>query len=290
MTDATDEPNAQAIASARHGGTAAATSEPPAEAPLSEFASFDAQWAPFDLDVDGQETRAFGPLSVQLTRGASDWRVEFRRNGVVSSSGLKPTPSGDTLRFTAGETGRALAVTPMLLDRSVVARPAVPVYVLPGETVRLFVATPLALRLETADGRKRLTETATVRLSDTWFGPSTREGELCYASMTGAHTSADSIPGSWVRAITAVRVTNRGSANVRIERVKIPCTFLSVFRDEGNHLWTEELRLVRTKDGDGAEPELARVPETVGLLRRVAAPRHSPERTLWERSVGAMLA
>jgi len=290
MTDTNDEPNPHAAVSARLGGGAESTAEPADEVPAQDFPSFDAQWAPFDLDVDGQETRAFGPLSVQLTRGESDWRVEFRRNGAVSTSGLKPTPSGDTLRFTAGETERALAVSPLLLDRSVVARPAVPVYVLPGETVRLFVATPLALRLETADGRKRLTETPTVRLSDTWFGPSTREGELCYASMTGAHTTAANIPGSWVRAITAVRVTNRGNANVRIERVKIPCAFLSVFRDEGSHLWTEELRLVRTKDGDGAEPELARVPETVGLLRRVAPPRQSPERTLWERSVGAMLA
>ncbi|MCB9506315.1 MAG: hypothetical protein H6698_00290 [Myxococcales bacterium] len=252
--------------------------------------AYDAQWAPIEVSPDGVAERSFGPLNLQIRWGAGDWTVAVEHEGALDVRSPKPLPSLDVVRF-AGSDGAAAVVhiEPRLLDRPVVARPETPIYVLAGETVRLFVSSPLMVALRVGERGASLTEVPTVRLSDTWFGPSTRVGELCYASRTGARLRLADVPRTPIRAVSSVRITNRASTHVRIERVRIPCPELSLYRDESGQLWTEELRLLRTGDGDRAEPVLSNVPEGVGTVTLVSGPRRTSDRGAWLRGLEAVL-
>ena len=94
------------------------------------------------------------------------------------------------------------------------------------------------------------------RPSDTWFGPSTLEGELCYESKTAVRFNLDNVPRRPHRAISVVRIRNRTDTQLSLERLKIPLPNLSLFGTEDGQLWTESITLERDEDGENATVKL----------------------------------
>ena len=76
----------------------------------------------------------------------------------------------------------------------------------------IYVSSPVWIRLETATGTL-LDELPTIRQSDTWHGPNTREGELCYASRTFCRTNIDALPIRQNRALSPVIIYNHENAS-----------------------------------------------------------------------------
>ncbi|MFT6399766.1 MAG: hypothetical protein ACJAYU_004535 [Bradymonadia bacterium] len=239
-------------------------------------------WATLQLEKGESAVRSFGPLLLQIERRPAEWRIRRER-----SDGTNGTPAmGDELvRVATSSTTAELSFHPMLADRPVVAHPAVPVAVLPGEEVRFFVSTPLSVQIRVG-GTAVLAEVATVRLSDTWFGPDTRTGVLCYASSTGAHTEVDGLSKTDVRAKTTILLKNRGVEHFPIHRIQIPAPHLSLFADATNGIWTEELVLNRTRDGSANEGT-PRKPTTAGTLEQIESPRREAPRGFL-RTVGGI--
>ena len=114
-----------------------------------------------------------------------------------------------------------IALTPALADRPVVARPEKPFCLPAGAEAVVYVSSPLWVVLSTAQDLK-LAEIPIVRPSDTWLGPSTREGELCYASRTFLRLSLDNLPRRPHRATSMVRILNHADTALPLRALKLP--------------------------------------------------------------------
>lgn len=277
-------------------------------------------WGTFPVE-EGAATRwRIGPLAVYAHRQRHEWRVVFSTVGAALDRSLEPmrhcspdeipdTP--DAVRFAFLRSPPAIRLDPVLADRSMVLRPEQTLLVPPGDAVEVFVSTPLWLRVSFGDDLNALEpgpkqgheknherlrkpsqpvahEVPIFRPSDTWFGPTTLEGEMCYASRTHAFLSLDDVPRYPHRARTIVHVRNRGVDVLRVDRLNVPVRHLSLFAADDRSLWTERVTLTRDADGAMAAMRVGAGPprEIRGALR-VGEPRDRVETNLVIRAFEA---
>lgn len=253
-------------------------------------------WGEFRLDLGEVKRWHVGPTGLWIQRREHEWRLWHQQQNdplaadldVASTSSEEDVPEGATPhRFTFGRGVATVSLTPALADRAVIAKPESPFFVPSGESVTLFVSTPAWIVLQFGSPPKRLMEIPAFRASDTWFGSSTLEGELAYATRTSGRLSLAELPLRPHRAVTPVRIRNRAADALFLERLKVPVTYLSLFRDlRGDgaaHLWTEAVTLVRDESGDLAGLQIGRgAPDEAGDTRasKVAGPRQQAETNL----------
>lgn len=200
-----------------------------------------------------------------------------------------PESAPNLERYLFRERDDTLGVMPMLADRPVVTSPRMPVYLLPGESARLYVGSPLWVRIEVETPPKQLSEFPIVRPSDTWFGPSTLEGELCYFTRTRARLNAADIPRYIRYAMTPVVIRNHAPSLLPVERLKLPVPFLTLYASGDGRLWTQEVTLTRHEDGDMAAIEaLPGAPNEAPEATRVQRPRLQLERDLLTRAFSTL--
>jgi hypothetical protein len=94
-----------------------------------------------------------------------------------------------------------------------------------------------------------LDELPSLRPSETWFGPSTTEGELCYATRTAGRLHLETLPVLRYRAITRILIRNRAHDALLVERIQLPVQYLSLFQAPNDLLWTQAVTLERGRDG-----------------------------------------
>lgn len=230
-------------------------------------------WGTFSLDLETGGQWDVGPSTIWIYRSERDWRIIHRpstdpvtadpmaRRSEVTlpveeeeMSALLATDDPDlkTSRFSVGDTNEAVVLEPVLADRSVVTRPEHPLYVLPDESVTLYLSTPLWVRVKLADTDRQLQELPSHRMSDTWFGPSTRDGELCYATRTVGRLRLDRLPFRLHRALTPLRVRNTASTPLALERVQLPAPHLALYVTPSNVLWTQAVTMTHAAGTEGA--------------------------------------
>lgn len=196
------------------------------------------------------------------------------------------------VRFCFADAPERLLVSVAQADRPFVVRPATPVSVGPGERVTLFVSTPTWIVLsvervarkrpgtrantDTAPRTQKLIEFPLERPSDTWFGPNTLEGELCYATRTAGYLRLDDVPRHPHLALTPVLIENKDDDPLQFERVRVPLPQLAVYADTTGALWTNAVRLTRETGGDLASVQ---VESGVPLGARGASERLTTPRT-----------
>lgn len=158
------------------------------------------------------------------------------------------------------QTRNEIVFSPTLPDRPVVLRLQEPLHVLPSEEVTVYMVVPVFLRLELASGSKLIHELPTYRLSDTWFGPMSTLGGLCYASASPAYFDIREVPLRSHCAITAITVKNLGQDVLKVERLNVPFPRLSLFYSQRTGFWTDHLTLERSLDTEMASLRLDRQP------------------------------
>ena len=129
-------------------------------------------------------------------------------------------------RFACGATEDAIELLPVLADRPVVSRPDVPLHLLGGAAIGLYVSTPIWVRLKT--GTRVLLEVPSRAMKNTWFGDH-GSGELCYGSRTRARMRLGELPIRSHRAVTRVELRNRSSRTLDLERLNLPVPQLRLF-------------------------------------------------------------
>jgi hypothetical protein len=234
-----------------------------------------------------------GPSTVHAARRPSDWRVWHETEPDAYAVAAErvhrvhdATPETvASLRFSFAETPDTITVRPALADRPVVVRPESSLTVPPGERVVLYVSSPvwMALKLEVRRPRRRrnggapqavvLAELPTFRPSDTWFGPSTRVGQLCYAVRTAARLELADLPLRPHRAVTPVTVDNQAATPLELARVSVPMPNLALHVDRHGRLWSDGVLFTREPDDDTTVRVTPYVPQGG---ERLAEPR-SPQ-------------
>jgi hypothetical protein len=212
---------------------------------------------------------------VETAEDASEWDFMFLDQEFEAGD------LSQVSRFAFQDAPERLLVLPALADRPVVSRPYSPMNVLPGELVTIYVGTPLWFTLAAGGPAVTFFEVPILRLSDTWFGPSTMEGETCYSSRTYARLNSENLPLEAEWATTEIQVHNNSADPLPINRLKLPVPYLSLYSTPDGRLWTEDVSMVRAAGESKAhfsiEEDPATLPENAV---HVAGPRRQAPKSM----------
>lgn len=242
-------------------------------------------WGRYSLDANQTALWEIGPLKLAIQRRTDEWRIAYEPVQEVNpdttnwqfqpaAPDISTLDYANTARYASGETAQTVWLRPLLADRALVSRPVTPLYVPAGETAIIFVGSPLWLRIEVGDPPVPLQELPILRPSDTWFGPTTMEGELCYASRTYARLNLENAPIGPRHAVTQVTIQNRANTQLLVEHLKLPVPYLELFEASDGLLWTQGVTMTRSRDTDMADFQIAQTPpEHFGELKRLSQAR-----------------
>jgi hypothetical protein len=222
-------------------------------------------------------------MRISLARERREWAIETQADAGNEGAGFFECPTERTLagpkiernRYAFAESPETVWVGPALADRAVVVYPEASFHVTAGESVTLFCTTPLWLRVEVGDLRIRLLDAPLDRPSDTWIGPSTREGELCYATRSAARLDPAQVSRHPHRALTELRIRNAASDTLHLERVSLAVPYLSIYAGSDGALWTESVSLERASSETLGKLQVGEPPVS-SERGKIAPPRLSP--------------
>jgi hypothetical protein len=239
-------------------------------------------WGAFTLPVGSAGRWHLGPTILTISHLRNEWRV--CRGGSEDGSdiscsvelGLLPeTPDSSELltRYSATDGVDSIRITPIMPDRSVVARLEHALVVAAQGSVTVFVGSPLWLRLEEAESTL-LDELPARQPRLTWWGPSTREGIICYGSRTYGRLRLQEVVNHPHRVLTAVKIANRAASTMKLERLNLPVRQLRVYATDAGQLWTESVVLKRRESQELAELEVSEgPPQEAAAAEPVSGPR-----------------
>lgn len=236
-------------------------------------------WGEVALELGQVGLWRLGPVDLWVQRKAHEWRIMVQRRPdrldrqaqvVMPADPPQPTLELEVHRYGADRTTGWLAVRPVLAPRPVVCRPDTPFVLLPGSAVRAYVGTPLWARVQAAGG-PLLHEVDLYRPSGTWFGPDTRQGELCYANRTRLKLDAAELHHVPTRAITPVHLSNDGDQPLLVRQLNLPLPKLELGVAPDGTLWTEPVRF-RSQQGGQVTVDIDETPAD-RRLQVLAPPR-----------------
>jgi hypothetical protein len=257
-------------------------------------------WGPWTIPEGGTLRWRIGPMTIWIHRTRHELRMGHKSSIDPLDSALEvatPVAAEDLddavvpERFALFDAADALVLWPAPADRAVITRPQSPFHILPGKEVKLYVSSPLWARIALEPSHQVLREFPIYRPADTWFGPSTTTGELCYASRTHCRLDLEDVPFRPHRAVTPLLIRNLYDTPLLLERVSVPVPHLSLFSGFGGHLWTEAVQITRKDTVNG----LAQVdiktgpPEQVSEAQLITAPRRELKENLLVRTFGGLL-
>ncbi len=254
-------------------------------------------WGSFKLRPQQTGRWRIGPLQLTVYRAEREWRIgsewsedtEEPSKWEVDLEAPRPETGDGLERFVFRRTAEPLRLRPALADRPVVTSPRMPLFLLPQEKTTLYVGSPLWVRIEVGERARLLKEVPIWRPSDTWFGPSTREGEVCYAARTRAALEVQNLPVLWRRAVTPLSIRNRAEVPLRVDRVKLPVPYLSVFSSDSGLLWTESVVMDRETEGEMASLEVGTSPPSeAGKVKLLTEARQTAEQGLLIRAFSTL--
>lgn len=195
-----------------------------------------------------------GTLQLYLQRQAKQWLIA---TDFLSDDTKMPVQQYDVemlpghlqpQRYMFTKSPSVCRLVPQLLDRPVVVKTLQPVRIPPGEQATFYISSPVCISVvlpaeDAAKSELILTDIAVQRLSDTWFGPSTQIGDLCYADKTHARHSKTELKRRPHRAITPVQVHNLSEQMLAVDKISIPVPLLTLYGDLSGNLWTDGLTL-----------------------------------------------
>lgn len=246
-------------------------------------------WGDFELEEFQVGRWQVGSTTLSIYRLPREWRIVYNQG----SDPLDPTLDIDVpaeveaigiddnvRRYMFSQTQSTLTVTPVLADRPLVVRPAIPFAIETREEITLYVSLPLWLRVSVAGVSSPLYEIPSFRPSDTWFGGSTTTGELCYAARTPAQLNISDLPKRPYRAIAPILIRNRDEGSLVLDRIKIPVEYLALYSSKANNqFWTQKIileqhnRRTKLRLGWGS-------PQEADKAERVSAARQRARRGL----------
>jgi hypothetical protein len=240
-----------------------------------------------------------GPLKLVVTRLEHEWRICRGTTGNPADNVVAievPTTDHDVgagalmTRYGTEDDDESIELIPVMPDRSVVTRPEDPLTVPAQEAVTVYVGSPLWLRLTAGVPARELGDFPVFPPQLTWWGPDTMDGETCYATRTyGRLRLVDARPGPH-RVMTAIRILNRASLPLLIERLNLPVKNLSIYSvGRSTRLWTEAVTMERAEGEEFAEltVEESPGPDVDGAVL-LSAPREPPQRNQLFRAFGKL--
>ena len=241
-------------------------------------------WDSHEVQPGGGLELTLGPLTLWISRLDHEWRIGAARVGDALRSRSELTIFGpddprerpddaDWDRFAQRETTGSVTLTPGLMDRAFVVQPYAKLHLLPSQEVVVYVTTPLVVCVGAGGAPVPMVEVPVTQPSETWHGPSTIDGSVCYASRTHARLKSGELERHESRATTAIRLLNREQEPFWVERLYVPVTRMGLWEDPSTGaLHTDSITVTRLRDDEQIE---VRPGAPMTGARRVSPPRES---------------
>jgi hypothetical protein len=256
-------------------------------------------WGDFKIEENATAQWEIGPQRINVQRLAREWLIAHEQINPSENNLEKPfsysnldlseSDFPNISRFAIRKTTDKLTVLPALADRSIVSRPYTPFSVPVGENATVYLSTPLWIQFSYGRPSQTLYEFPLQRPSDTWFGSSTIEGEICYASRTYGRLNLENLTGYQYRAMTQIHIQNKSNNPLLIERINIPVLFLSLFYAKDNLLWTETVTMVQNRETSLAEFQIQKNPPSSAINPKlISKPRQDPQKSMLIRAFSVL--
>lgn len=227
-----------------------------------------------------------GDLCLTIRKLTHEWQLNYHwekkgNNGGFACRYLDEQASTTEIvnRIAMETMSDALNLIPRLADLPLVVRPYSPFTIPAHNKITLYVTTPIWLSVNFTEGVSR--EFPVQQLSETWMGPKSNEGELCYGSHTHARLDKDMLVQLPWRALTPIHMHNKSHTDFTLERLSIPTPHLSLYNAR-ERLITEPLSIVMDSENHKGIVSIGKVAE--GDL--ISSPRKVAERGIlvsaWE--------
>jgi hypothetical protein len=262
-----------------------------------------AWWGALEVPVGECRRWVIGPASVIAARVPGEWHIVIERSDDPQDGSLavaEPySPNGDLIehprvqRFgvSGDEDDDTLYLGPRTADRSIVARPVSPFSVPPEEHVRVWLGSPLWLHIAIGAQRRLLMDVPLYPPSNTWFGSSPAQGELCYASRSVFRARFQDVLLRPHRAVTTLHIHNRAAEPLALERVNVPVTYLPLYATPDGGLWTPEVTLTHRSGDELAPLEIDKgAPDHAEGARLLTEPRQRPAENTLVRAFSSLFA
>ena len=188
-------------------------------------------WGSFIIEEEQSRFFKIGDIVLCLDRYDREWHITSYREGE------------QPFKTFAAQASNEIVLKPTLPNRALLTKLDRPFYIPMGETLLIYISSPVWIRIEAGKPPILLDEIGTETLADTWFGRNTLEGELCYAGASYCSPRLDELPRHTTRVTSPIRIANRSKGTLVLNELKIPLTDLSIYTDSQNHLWTEQLNI-----------------------------------------------
>lgn len=191
-------------------------------------------WGTFKVNAEQSRYSKIGHIVLCIDHYNQEWRIAFH-----SERDSEKFPS-KSLGISMNST--EIRIRPALPDRSIVANFEYPLFIPANQELILYVSSPAMICLELSNPASHIIEIPTEVLPDTWYGNNTLVGELCYAGGE-ASLRIEDLHRDTTKIVTPVSLVNYGSDTIMVKDLKIPSTQLSIYQENQNHLWTEQLSI-----------------------------------------------
>lgn len=253
-------------------------------------------WGEFELAESKVAHWQIGPLDLWIQHLKNEWRIAHSiKNDPLLNDFKSLIPSNDEdlttkenlARYGFSKSSNKLALKPILADRAIVTQPETPFSILPGEKITVYVSTPLWIQIQVSG--KTLQEVPVFRPSDTWFGPSTLEGELCYASKTNCRLRLEELPSRLHRATTAVHIDNTQEKALLLENLNLPLKYLSLHQAEDGQIWTESVTFKQSHDSKLSYLQVEkRLPLNIKIIEKISSSREKIDKNILVRAFSTL--
>lgn len=216
-------------------------------------------WGEMPFDIGQSRAWRLGSLEARLTRGVHEWQFSTHRprrqdedqhDWVHLDSETPLTEPVQHERYLFARTGPEFILMPRLADRPVIVKPMKPIHIAAGQQGTLFVSTPLWMVGMVKDQREPLFDVPILQPKESWFGPNTLKGDLCYATPVHGRIHLADLPPRAFRAVTPVHFHNTSNSHMPLLRMNLPVPALPLFYSpKQNRLWTSQIDVIQEAPG-----------------------------------------
>lgn len=193
-------------------------------------------WGSFLVDNQQSRYSKIGNIIVCIDNYNHEWQLDIYRESNLTQTKTKTLGT----QLSTNE----INLKPALPDRTLHAKLLSPLVIPPDGSITLYLSTPIWIRIEIGAKPIALDEIPTHILADTWWGKNTVEGELCYAANPMPSLRSDDLPQDPTHVMSMMFMHNQSRDRIFLQDIRLPLPFLSIFCDERNHLWTEQVNVI----------------------------------------------
>lgn len=256
-------------------------------------------WGEFHFDPLETKCWRIGDRVIAVKRNKHEWTVWNKETDVESDQPTlveapKPSDSfqdSEFHRYILNTTNGTLIIEPSLADRAMVIRPNKPFTIMPEEEIKIYVSSPLWMTILAPDSKMPISDIPFWRPSDSWFGPSTMSGDLCYSKYTDAKMEKELIEKRSHRATTIVTIKNAQEEPLYIERLNLPTPALRLYSDQEGELWTDQIFITQHIEHSKSVSHVRHTsPENITNLKPISESRESSNKASFLSSIKSLVS